>query len=182
VAEPTTFAALLRGLNVGGKNKLAMSDLRALIAAAGYEDVVTYIQSGNAVFRAPTADRSKAAKAIETAIADETGLAVSVLLRTHDELEATQEANPFVDHGAVPKHLHVVFLAAAPAADAISTLDPDRSPGDTFRVAGSEIFVDYGNGAGRSKLTPHYFERRLGTIGTARNWNTVLKLTELTRG
>jgi uncharacterized protein (DUF1697 family) len=181
VPEQIVFAALLRGLNVGGRNKLSMSELRSLIASLGYGDVVTYIQSGNAVFRSPTDDRAKTARAIERAIAAETGLGVSVLLRTHHELDATRTANPFLEHGAAPKHLHVVFLGTEPAAQALSTLDPNRSPGDTFHVVGSEIFVDYANGAGRSKLTLDYFERRLGTIGTARNWNTVLKLTELTR-
>jgi uncharacterized protein (DUF1697 family) len=103
-----------------------------------------------------------------------------VILRTAKELARVAGRNPFLDHEPQPSRLHVIFLDAEPARGAQSKLDPDRSPPDRFRVDGREVFVHYPNGMGRSKLTAAYVERQLGVRGTARNWNTVLKLVELT--
>jgi uncharacterized protein (DUF1697 family) len=167
----------LRGVNVGGKNKLPMSGLRDLLESLDCADVATYIQSGNAVFRTTLGPKT-AAKAIEAGIAERFGLAVRALLRTPDELSAIADANPFLGRDDLAK-LHVVFLDVAPDPAAVRALDPDRSPGDEFVVAGREIFIHYPNGSGRSKLTLDWFERELGVAGTARNWNTLFKLQEL---
>jgi uncharacterized protein (DUF1697 family) len=172
----TAYAALLRGINVGGKNKVPMPQLKALFEDLGHSDVVTYIQSGNVVFRARQAD----ARAIEQRITDVFGLDVAVVLRTGSELAAAAVGNPFLVQGADTKPLYVVFLGREPAADAVEQLDPDRSPGDRFSVHGREVYLDLPNGGGRTKLNLDYLERRLGVKGTARNWNTVLKLVELT--
>ena len=174
-----TYAVLLRGINVGGKNKLPMPALRTLLEDAGYDGVATYIQSGNVVLRSSLAE-STLTRAVEKQIAEEFSLAIRVVVRTHAELERIAGANPFLAGGGEATGMHVVFLDSAPKAAAIATLDPDRSPGDEFRVSGSEIFLRYPNGSGRSKLTLDYLERRLGVTGTARNWNTLLKLVELT--
>ena len=174
-----TYAVLLRGINVGGKNKLPMPALRTLLEDAGYDGVATYIQSGNVVLRSSLAE-SALTRAVEKQIAEEFSLAIRVVVRTHAELERIAGANPFLAGGGEATGLHVVFLDSAPKAAAIATLDPDRSPGDEFSVSGSEIFLRYPNGSGRSKLTLDYLERRLGVTGTARNWNTLLKLVELT--
>jgi uncharacterized protein (DUF1697 family) len=174
-----TYAVLLRGINVGGKNKLPMPALRSLLEGAGYEDVVTYIQSGNVVVRDDGA-RDKLVRTVEAQIAAHFSLTVRVVVRTHAELEGVASANPFLAHGDEPAGLHVVFLDRAPEAGAVDKLDPDRSPGDEFRVTGSEIYLRYPHGSGRSKLTLDYFERRLRVIGTARNWNTLLRLIDLT--
>jgi uncharacterized protein (DUF1697 family) len=174
-----TFAALLRGINVGGKVKIPMADLRATLASLGLEDVVTYIQSGNAVFRAPKSDKAVATD-IEGAIKRAFGHDVAVLLRTHDELERVERGTPYpVDDGA-PTRVHVVFLDETPAQAAVSGLDPDRSPGDEFAVLGREIYLSLPKGLGRSKLTIDWFERGLDVRATARNWNTLRKLIELT--
>jgi uncharacterized protein (DUF1697 family) len=170
------YAALLRGINVGGKKKVPMPALRTLFEDLGFADVVTYVQSGNVVFRAPKA----AAGQIEQGIKKEFGLEVAVVLRTAKELAAVAARNPFLRKGAEPKLLHVVFLDRKPAAGAIDRVDPERSPGDLFSLNGRELYLDFPNGSGRSKLTLDYLERRLGVKGTARNWNTVLKLVELT--
>ena len=111
-------------------------------------------------------------------IAREFGLEVKVILRTPAELGAIVSANPFPAAVSEPSKLHVVFLEQAPQAKA--ELDPDRSPGDFFTLAGSEIYMHLPSGAGRTKLSLDWFERRLGVRGTARNWNTLLKLLELT--
>ena len=173
----TQLAALLRGVNVGGR-PLPMAQLAELFGTLGLEGVRTYIQSGNVVF----AGRPSAAlpRRLEQAIEDRFGLQTRVLVRTHAELAAAAAANPFPDAAANPTRLHVVFLEAAPARKALGALDADRSPGDSFAVAGREIFLSLPNGFGRSKLTLDYFERKLGVAGTARNWNTLLKLIELT--
>jgi uncharacterized protein (DUF1697 family) len=175
----SAYAVLIRGINVGGKNKLPMAELRAALAEAAYEDVATYIQSGNVVVRSE-ASPGAVGRGIGRVIEDEFGLPVQVLVRTHAELVALAGANPFLPVTDDLAKLHVVFLDAEPKAASVAGLDPDRSPGDEFNVSGREIFLRYPSGSGRSKLTLDYFERRLGVAGTARNWNTLLKLIELT--
>ena len=174
-----TFVALLRGVNVGGKRKLPMTELRSLFSSLGFEDVVTYIQSGNVVFRAPTGDAAELSTRLEQRIAEATGLDVAVLLRTPAELAGIASDNPFLDDGADLSKLHIVFLEREPAEDAAARLDPQRSPPDELSLRGAEIFLRLPNGSGRSKLTLEYFERVLGTRATARNWNTLTRLLEL---
>jgi uncharacterized protein (DUF1697 family) len=171
------YAALLRGINVGGKNRLPMSELRAVCHELGYFDVVTYLQSGNVVF-AGGGDPNTIVTGIEHSIGERRGLKVAVLLRTHPELAAVAAGSPFDEDD--PKKLHVLFLRDRPRAASLATLDRDRSPGDEFHAAGRELYLYFPNGSGRTKLTLDYFERRLGVTGTARNWNTLLKLVELT--
>jgi uncharacterized protein (DUF1697 family) len=115
---------------------------------------------------------------METSIAKRLGLRITVLLRTHPELATVAAGNPF-DQGN-PTKLHVLFLSERPKAATLATLDRDRSPGDEFHAVGRELYLHLPNGAGRTKLTLDYFERRLGVAGTARNWNTLLRLVELT--
>ena len=174
-----TYAALIRGVNVGGRAKLPMPKLKAGLEALGYEDVVTYIQSGNAVFRC-TDGKAKVAAATAQRILADAGLEVTVVVRTHPELSRIVERNPFVGDEREPRNLHVLFLDGTPAKRTIGALDPDRSPPDRFHVDGLQIYLHHPNGLGRSKLTADYFEKTLGVHGTARNWNTVLKLVELT--
>jgi uncharacterized protein (DUF1697 family) len=174
----TAYVALLRGINVGGKAKLPMADLRALLETLGHADVVTYIQSGNVVLTSP-AKEAKVAGDIAAGIKKEFGLQVPVIVRTRAQLAKVVAGNPYLKSGADPSKLHVTFLAAKPTAAAIAKLDPDRCPPDEFVVRGREIFMLLPNGMGRTKLTIDYFEKRLGTQGTARNWNTVNKLLDL---
>jgi uncharacterized protein (DUF1697 family) len=172
----STVIALLRGINVGGKAAIRMADLKASFEAIGFEDVATYINSGNVVFRGSKPD----AAAIEKRIAQDFGLEVSVMLRTPKELAGVEKRNPFPK--AEGKRLHVMFLSGKPTAKAIAALDPDRSPPNEFRVVGREIYLHTPTGIGRSKLTIDYFERILGVRATTRNWNTVTKLLELAAG
>jgi uncharacterized protein (DUF1697 family) len=173
-----TLVALLRGVNVGGKNKVPMAELKKELADLGLEDVLTYIQSGNVVFR--TKNATTAGAQIEKRIAEKYGLSVTVVLRTLPELRRIEKANPFSK--ADTSKLHVMFLADKPKAGAAGQLDLDRSPPDEFAVKGREVYLHLPNGAGRTKLTLDYFERRLGVAGTHRNWNTLLKLIELAGG
>jgi uncharacterized protein (DUF1697 family) len=174
-------AALLRAINVSGRNKLPMKDLAAMFVTAGCRDVVTYIQSGNVVFNAPAAVLKKLPQAIAQHIADDFGHKVPVVVRSHEQLAALVRENPFLKAGEPEKALYVAFLADLPGAEAIAKLDPQRSPPDRFFVAGQHIYLHLPNGAGESKLTNAWMDSKLSTISTARNWNTVLKLYEMTK-
>ncbi len=173
-----TYVALLRGVNLGAHNKMSMADLRALFENLGAEDVATYVQSGNIVFK--SADTAAALiEAIEKGIRRELGLTVTVLLRTRAQLSRLASGNPFAGRGRDPKALHVTFLAETPDRTSVRKLDPARSEPDEFRVVGQEVFLHCPNGYGRSKLTNAYFEKQLGVAATTRNWKTVTKLAEL---
>lgn len=174
-----TYVALLRGVNVGGNNKLPMTHLSAMFSAAGCESVRTYIQSGNAVFQATPAVAGKIAARIADRIEKDFGYRTPVILRTAPELAAVIANNPFLAAGASEESLHVMFLADAPGTGAVQSLDPLRSPPDEFRVRGRDVYMHLPNGAARSKLTNQYFDSKLKTVGTARNWRTVNKLFEL---
>jgi uncharacterized protein (DUF1697 family) len=175
----TSYVALLRGVNVGGKNLLPMKQLAGLFEQAGCASVRTYIQSGNVLFRAREQQAAKVPSLVSEAIAAQFGHRPPVLLRSSEELAQTVRANPFLPAGEYEKFLHVMFLESHPEAVRIASLDPDRSPPDTFVVRGREIYLRCPNGAGGTKLTNAWFDSRLATISTGRNWRTVLKLLEL---
>ncbi len=174
-----TYAALLRGINLAGRNKISMAELKALLVSLGFEDVVTYVQSGNVVFRSRAGKADDVSATIERAIATELGVNAAVMLRTPAQLRKVAVGNPFVDDESDPTRLLVVFLDRSADRTAQAQLDPERSPPDRFAVRGREIYLHVPNGFGRSKLTVDYFERRLGRKGTARNWKTVTKLVAL---
>jgi uncharacterized protein (DUF1697 family) len=174
--------ALLRGVNVGGRVRVPMAELRDVAAGLGLADVRTYVQSGNLVFRSPTGDASGLTAALEARIAERFGHPVRVIARTVGEFAEAVAANPFRDEAVDGTKVHVVFLESAPPADVVARLDPGRSPLDTFVVLGRELYVHYPDGAGRSKLTLDYVERVLEVAATARNWNTVTKLLAMAGG
>jgi uncharacterized protein (DUF1697 family) len=175
-----TYVALLRGVNVGGRAQVSMRDLRAAFEALGHDDVSTYIQSGNVIFRGRSRSAARVRTELEQSIADEFGLAVTVILRTSAELAALVNRNPFVRPGPdVTRQLHVAVLADRPSRRAVGQLDPNRSPPDQFVVIDREVYLRCPNGIGRSKLTNDYFERRLDTRATIRNWRTVTQLRRL---
>ncbi len=174
-----TYIALLRGINVGGRNKLPMPALSALFAAAGCSEVRTYIQSGNVVFQAPPDLIADLPASVTAAIAARHGLTIPIILRSREELAAAAQANPYLAAGADPATLHVVFLAAWPGPERLARLDAGRSPPDTFVPAGQEIYLHCPGGLARTKLSNEYFDRTLATTSTVRNWNTVGKLLEL---
>ncbi|HTW67775.1 MAG TPA: DUF1697 domain-containing protein [Bryobacteraceae bacterium] len=170
--------ALLRGINVGGKNPLPMKDLVRMFADAGCANVRTYIQSGNVIFDAPPR-APQAAALVSAAIQKRFGYRIPVVLRTAEQLRKAIDRNPFLNAAADLKPLHVYFLAGAPDAKAIAALDPARSAPDAFQLVGQEIYLHLPNGMARTKLTNAYFDSKLSTTCTARNWATVLKLAEM---
>jgi len=173
------YVALLRGINLGARNKLPMKDLVPMLEGAGCSDVQTYIQSGNAVFCATEAKASRVPSLVAKAIADRLGFKAPLLLRTARELQAVARGNPFLKAGADPEALYVVFLEDQPPPAKVAALDPSRSVPDEFRVRGREIYLHCPSGFGRTKLSNAYFETKLGAISTVRNWRTVLKLAEM---
>ncbi|HEY6628352.1 MAG TPA: DUF1697 domain-containing protein [Acidimicrobiia bacterium] len=173
------MVALLRGINVGGRARLPMTELRSTLVDLGLRDVETYLQSGNVVLESGDRAVTGLAGRIELAIAETFGLQIRVILREREDLVAVARSHPFLDTEADPSRIHVVFLEVVPEADKVAALDPNRSPSDQFEVIGREIYLRYPNGQGRSKLSLDYFERVLGIAGTARNWNTVTKLLEM---
>jgi uncharacterized protein (DUF1697 family) len=171
--------ALLRGINVGGKNQLPMKALAEMFATLGCSNVSTYIQSGNVVCEAHDVLAPKLPKAIEKAIGESYGYRIPIVMRTRDELVRVTTDNPFLLAGADPSKLFVMFLADAPSAERIASLDPKRSPGDEFAIRGRDLYLFLPNGVGSSKITNAYLDSKLGTVSTGRNWRTVLKLAEL---
>jgi uncharacterized protein (DUF1697 family) len=178
----STHLALLRGINVGGKNLLPMKDLAEIFLDAGCSDVRTYIQSGNVIFTAPPRLLESLPGLITDGIGGRFGYQIPVVLRTAAQLADAIANNPFVKRGADHKALHVLFLADRPNAQGIAKLDPDRSRPDVFVVHNREVFLHLPNGAARTKLTNGYFDSKLATVSTGRNWTTVLKLLELMQG
>ncbi len=175
----STHVALLRGINVGGKNMLPMKDLAEMFTEAGCTDVRTYIQSGNVVFAAPPTLVKTIPTHITNRIEELFGLRIPVILRTAAEMATTSRNNPFMKTGADEKLLNVFFLAHMPALENVLQLDPERSVPDSFSVHNREIYVNLPNGAARTKLTNAWFDTRLATTSTARNWRTVLTLTQM---
>jgi uncharacterized protein (DUF1697 family) len=173
------YVALLRGINLGARNKVSMADLRALFAALGAVDVATYVQSGNVLFSS-TDSAGKLTEAIEKRIRSDLGIEVAVLLRTQPQLAKVLARNPFADDVSDPTKLHVTFLADKPDPARVRKLDPTLAEPDEFRVSGQEVYLHTPNGYGRSKLSNAYFEKQLDVRATTRNWRTVTKLAELT--
>jgi uncharacterized protein (DUF1697 family) len=168
----TAFIALLRAVNVGGNNKLPMSDLKALCEAAGFAKVRTYIASGNVVFESK-ASEAKVKAALEAQIAAHTGKQLGVVVRSAAEMAAVLERNPFADRPA--SKTVAVFLDAAPARDALDGVTGVKD--EEVRLGVREIYAHYPSGLGRSKL-----KILAARLGTARNMNTVATLAGLAAG
>ena len=172
------YVALLRGVNVGGRNKLPMADLRDIFAEAGCAAVQTYIQSGNVVFEATQDLAERVPEIVTLVIRRRFDIETAVIVRSREELRQVADSNPF-DTSGDPRLLHVAFLQDAPGAEAVARLDPERSPPDAFAVRGRNVYLHYPNGVARSKLTNEYLAAQLQTVSTTRNWRTVLTLLEM---
>jgi uncharacterized protein (DUF1697 family)/enamine deaminase RidA (YjgF/YER057c/UK114 family) len=185
-----THLALLRGINVGGRNKVAMAELRQVVASLGHREVATYIQSGNVVFAAAdaAADTSRLAEELEVAIATQLAVAPAVVVVSGDELRQVVRDNPYPDEPN-PRAVHAVFLRAAPAPEAMGAVAEAVSRAkaggarDEARLIGRTLYLWTPDGLGRSRLAADLLplppKRHLGVIGTARNWATVTKLVGL---
>jgi len=176
----TRFVSLFRGINVGGHKQVRMDELKALHASLGFEDVATYIQSGNVVFTGEDGDTAHIQQRIEEAFAHTFGFSSNVIVRSASELQQCIANNPFQnDPTKEPKWVIVLFLASQPESAALEALRQSYTGTEEFSLIGQELFIYYSNGVGRSKLTLPLIEKKLKTTGTGRNWNTVLQLQKM---
>ena len=176
----TRYVALLRGVNVGGKNQIAMADLRSLLTRLGFADPQSLLQSGNLVFRGDGKTATQLERVLEAEAARRLGLDTQFFVRSAAEWKAIVGRNPFPDEARRdPARLVVVALKDAPDATRVKALQAAVVGREVVRARGREAYIVYPDGQGRSKLTNALIERVLGTRATARNWNTVLKLDAL---
>ncbi len=179
-----TYIALLRAVNVGGTGKLPMASFRKLLEDLGFDNVKTYIQSGNAVFDAKGArfdTAAKAGKAIGAELEKLMGAPCEVMVRTHEELGRVIAQNPFAKEAAADgSKVHVAFLAgqAGPETQAALQAIVDKYPArrDRFHLAGDIVYFHLPDGAAETKFSGRGLDKAMGVAGTGRNWNTVLKL------
>jgi len=175
-----THIALLRAVNVGGSRKVAMAELRGLVEGLGFGEVRSLLQSGNLVFTGGAGAAAGIEALLERAAKERLGLETDFLVRSAAEWRRLVAANPFPDDaGKDPGHLVAVVLKTAPAPGAMKALQAAIKGRERVAVAGRTAYIVYPDGIGRAKLTHAIIERALGTRGTGRNWNTVLKLAEL---
>jgi uncharacterized protein (DUF1697 family) len=174
------YISMLRGVNVGGHNKIKMDALRDLCASLECENPRTYVQSGNVIFRAKEKNPARLAKKIQDAIEKKFGFRPEVILRTADEMKKALAANPFAKRtGIEPGKLLVTFLAAAPAVEAQAVLETLKHHPEELHLIGRELYIYFPNGAGKSKLPWSQVERLFKVTGTARNLNSVTKMLEM---
>ncbi len=174
--------ALLRAINLGGKTSVPMTALRAAVQAAGLADVETLLQSGNLVFRSDERDLAALEMLLERAFAERFGFSTDIFVRTAAEWAALIDANPFLEMAERdPGHLVLFSLKAEPSEEGVAALRTAIRGPEFFEARGRHLYVAYPDGIGRSKLTSAVIEKRLGTRGTGRNWNTVLKLMDMVR-
>jgi uncharacterized protein (DUF1697 family) len=175
-----TFVALMRGINVGSTRKLPMAELRALCVRAGLQRPETYIQSGNLIIDAD-GDADKLRRLLEKAIAAAFGFRIDVIVRTLSEWKRHAAANPFAgDADALAKMVHLCLSRDAVKSSAAKELEQKAQAGERIALAGGALWIDYGvNGVARSKLTPLLIDKACGSPTTARNWNSVVKISEM---
>ncbi|CAG7654206.1 DUF1697 domain-containing protein [Actinacidiphila bryophytorum] len=175
----TTYVALLRGINVGGKAKVPMQTLRELLAAIGGTGVRTHLQSGNALFTHEDTDPARLAEELHQALADELGLDITCMVRTAEDLRRVVAANPFDMTGVDGSRFLVVFLTAPVPAGRLAAIEQADHTPDELRAGEREIYAHFPDSIRNSKLAARLTDRGLGTPATSRNWNTVTKLLEL---
>ncbi len=187
-----THVALLRGINVGGRNKVPMAALREVVTSLGHTGVTTYIQSGNVLFTAPGTSTRELAASLESAIGAAFGIWASVVVLTRDDLAKVLSDNPYSDE-ANPKLVHVVFLNSAPSQDLLDRITAAENAAaakggrDTFTAIGPALFVHTPDGFGTSELAQSVFriigapatQKKEAIAATARNWATATKLLAL---
>ncbi|MCL5992285.1 MAG: DUF1697 domain-containing protein [Bacteroidetes bacterium] len=179
-----TYISILRGINVSGQKKIQMADLKALYEELKLKEVITYIQSGNVIFKAEKKlSGTELSKRIEKKIFEKYNFDVPVIIRTISEMKKVLSVNPFLKQKGIDiESLYVTFLAETPMkADLEKIVKLDYTP-DKFIIIGKEVYLHCPNGYGRTKLNNNFFENKLKVAATTRNWNTVNKLVEMGDG
>lgn len=178
--DTTRFVALLRGINVGKARQIGMPRLTEVLEARGHANVRTHLRSGNVVLDSPLGEAELVAD-LEKAIEVEFGFAVPVVVRTGAQLATVISGNPFADLATDTARYLVTFLPSAPARDKVAALPPVEGGGE-YLVQGRELYLWLPDGVANTPLAAWKWDRLLGVAGTGRNWNTVTKLGELSRG
>jgi uncharacterized protein (DUF1697 family) len=165
------YVSLLRGINVGGRRKVSMAQLREIYASLGFRGIQTYVQSGNVIFTDGAIDLVKMQLKIEKQISRAFGFDILVFLRTKNELQAIIHDSPFKkkDEGK----LHVTFLSEKPSNVPVTELDGARAGSEEYSISGREVYLFCPNGYGSTKLSNNFLEKKLGVRATTRNWKTV---------
>lgn len=174
------FIALLRGINVSGQKKIKMSDLKTLFEKAGFQNVETYIQSGNVIFSAKEKSKSKLEAKISSAIKSKYGFDVRIIVVTPDEIEYVIKNNPFIKKKKETEKLYVTFLSEKPLTDNTDKLSSINYSPEEYIIDGTYIYLFVPNGYGKAKLSNNLFENKLKVLGTTRNLKTIKALLELT--
>lgn len=173
-----TFIALLRGINVGGHNKLPMQGLRDVMYNLGYQNADTYIQTGNVVFQAKENDKRKISSDIRSAVEEQYGFAPQVMVLDFGEMKQAIEANPFPEAESEPKSLHLSFLISEPSNPDLESLENYKTESERFELVDKVFYLHAPEGIGRSKLAGNA-EKLIGVSMTGRNWRTVKKIMEM---
>jgi uncharacterized protein (DUF1697 family) len=176
-----SYISMLRGINVSGQKMIRMLELKAIYESLGFSQVETYVQSGNVVFNCAEQDRASLAALIAAQIERSFGFAVAVFMRDTAEFQRISESNPFVKRNEDPAKLHVTFLQQPPTETDLRQLEIPKGETDELFVGPREIFLFCPNGYGRTKLSNNFFERKLKSPATTRNWKTVNTLLDLVK-
>ena len=175
------YISMLRGINISGHKLIKMEELRALYESLGFENVRSYIQSGNVIFECPDSDVSELEMKIENEIEETFGFPVNVTIRTKKEFQEVIENNPFYGETRREdiKKLHVTFLSDTPTASSLQEIEGSTYGPDQMVIAGKEIYVFCPDGYGRTKFTNNFFEKKLKLSATSRIWKTVNRLYDM---
>lgn len=174
--------SLLRAINLAGYRQLKMDALRGIYESLGFEKVQSYVQSGNILFSTEDRDLAHVAACIRKAIRESAGFAPDVILRSRRDLEKVVARNPFADRTDVPPNkLLVTFFDREPDKKAVADVNAMKISPEEFRVIGRELYVYFPGGVGRSKFPAAAISKTLNATGTARNWNTILRLLDMAR-
>ncbi|MCG8328048.1 MAG: DUF1697 domain-containing protein [Chitinophagales bacterium] len=176
----TTYITILRGINVSGRNKIKMADLRKILDETGLKNVQTYIQSGNIVYQHEAIDTKVLSKLIKNKIAEVYDYDVPVITLTSDALATIARTHPYpTDDAKDPAYCHITFLADEPIPESISQIKPEDYQPDEFQIIGKAVYLYCPNGYGKTKLNNSFWEKKLKVTATTRNWKTTNKLVEM---
>jgi uncharacterized protein (DUF1697 family) len=175
-----TYISMLRGINVSGQKKTSMTELRELYESLGLKNVRTHIQSGNVIFKSPSADPLKLKSKIESAIKESLGFDAPVFIRTRDDFQKLIKETPYPKKD--PGKRHVTFLSDIPRLMPLDEIERIKDKSEEFLISGREVYLFLPNGSGKTKLSNTFFEKKLNVGATTRNWNTVLTLYAMSEG
>jgi uncharacterized protein (DUF1697 family) len=178
----TVFISFLRGINVGGQKRIAMADLLQLCTSLGFDNVRTYLQSGNVLFESPYRDTGRLSAMISEHISAKFGFTAKVITRTSDELRRIILANPFAKEGLDADNYHVTFLSDIPSEEFPGSTMKGKDGPDRYVIIGREVYLFCPDGYGRTKFSNTFFEKKVGVFATTRNWKTVTALAEMVEG